>query len=113
MNDLRAFLPAWQDMELASPTSDDPVTQIEADVPIEPLALQAETPNLDHDMHSYERPLAVSPFGPPEAVPDWQETHASGRGIISIVRWNLRPVMFGAEKTHVPFTHTKKMWVKG
>ena len=24
----------------------------------------------------YERPLAVTPFGTPEDVPDWQETHA-------------------------------------
>ena len=39
MNDLRAFLPAWQEMELASPYSEEPVTQIEAEVPIEPLAL--------------------------------------------------------------------------
>ena len=37
MNDLRAFLPAWQEMELASPSSEEPVTQIEADVPIEPM----------------------------------------------------------------------------
>ena len=28
VNDLRAFLPAWQDMELASPYPDEPVTQI-------------------------------------------------------------------------------------
>ena len=35
VNDLRAFLPACQDMELASPCPDEPVTQIEADVPIE------------------------------------------------------------------------------
>ena len=37
VNDLRVFLPAWQDMELASPHPDEPVTQIEADVPIEPI----------------------------------------------------------------------------
>ena len=42
MNDLRAFLPAWQEMELASPSSEEPVTQIEADVPIEPIPLQAD-----------------------------------------------------------------------
>ena len=29
MNDLRAFLPAWQEMELASPSQDEPVTQIQ------------------------------------------------------------------------------------
>ena len=34
VNDLRAFLPAWQDMELASPYPEEPVTQIEADVPV-------------------------------------------------------------------------------
>ena len=49
MNDLRAFLPAWQEMELASPSTEEPVAQIEADVPIEPLALQADATNLDLD----------------------------------------------------------------
>ena len=72
MNDLRAFLPAWQEMELASPSQEKPVTQIEADVPIEPLALQADATNLDLELHVYERPLAVTPFGAPEDVPDWQ-----------------------------------------
>ena len=72
VNDLRAFLPAWQDMELATPHADEPVTQIEADVPIEPLALQTEAADLELALHSYERPLAVSPFGTPEAVPDSQ-----------------------------------------
>ena len=38
VNDLRAFLPAWQDMELASPYPEEPVTQIDADVPVEPLS---------------------------------------------------------------------------
>ena len=75
-NDLRAFLPAWQDMELASPYPDEPVTQIDADVPIEPISLHAESADLELDLHSYERPLAASPFGTPEHVPDWQETHA-------------------------------------
>ena len=76
VNDLRAFLPAWQEMELASPSPEEPVTQIEADVPIEPLALHADAMDLELDLHSYERPLAVSPFGTPELAPDWQETHA-------------------------------------
>ena len=76
MNDLRAFLPPWQEMELASPSQDAPVTQIQADVPIEPLALQADATNLDLELQVYERPLAVTPFGAPEVVPDWQETHA-------------------------------------
>ena len=72
VNDLRAFLPAWQDMELASPSNEEPLTQIAADVPIEPLALHADATDLELEMHSYERPLAVSPFGNPEPVPDWQ-----------------------------------------
>ena len=78
VNDLRAFLPAWQDMELASPSPDEPITQIEADVPVEPLALPADAADLDLELHSYsyERPLAVSPFGTPELIPDWQDTHA-------------------------------------
>ena len=63
VNDLRAFLPAWQDMGLASPFPDEPVTQIEADVPIEPLALQAEAVDLELALHSYERRLAASLFG--------------------------------------------------
>ena len=28
------------------------------------------------DLHSRERPLAVSPFGTPELVPDWPDTQA-------------------------------------
>ena len=62
MNDLRAFLPAWQEMELASPSSEEPVTQIEADVPVEPIALQADASHLDLDLQVYERPLAVTPL---------------------------------------------------
>ena len=54
VNDLRASLPAWQDMELASPSPDEPVTQIEADVPIEPLALHADAMDLELDLHSYD-----------------------------------------------------------
>ena len=74
VNDLRAFLPSWQDMELASPSTAEPVTQIEADIPIEPLALHADAQDFALELHSYERPLAVSPFGTPEVVPDWQDT---------------------------------------
>ena len=85
MNDLRAFLPAWQEMELASPSSEEPVTQIEADVPIEPLALQADATHLDLDLQVYERPLAVTPFGTPEVVPDWQDTHAMHASLETIV----------------------------
>ena len=59
VNDLRAFLPAWQDMELASPCPDEPVTQIEADVPLEPISLQAESADLELVLHSYEHPLVV------------------------------------------------------
>ena len=75
VNDLRTFLPAWQDMELASPSPEEPATQIEADVPVEPLALQADATNLDLELHAYERPLAVTPGGTPEVVPNWQDTH--------------------------------------
>ena len=66
MNDLRAFQPAWQEMDLASPSTEEPVTQIEADVPIEPLALQADATHLDLDLQVYELPLAVTPFGAPD-----------------------------------------------
>ena len=55
---------------------DEPVTQVEAYAPIEPLAVQAEAVDLELALHSYERPLAVSLFGAPEVVPDWQDTHA-------------------------------------
>ena len=63
-------------MELASPHPDEPVTQIEADVPIAPISLQAECVDLELELHSYERPLAVSLFGTPEHVPDWDDTRA-------------------------------------
>ena len=76
VNSLSAFLPAWEDMELASPSPDEPVTQTDADVPVEPLTLQADATNLELDLQVYERPLAVTPFGTPEVVPDWQDTHA-------------------------------------
>ena len=55
-------------MELASPSPEEPVTQIEADVPIESLALHADAMDLELDLQSYERPLAVSPFWTPELV---------------------------------------------
>ena len=35
VNDLRAFLPAWQEKELASPCPEEPVSQIDADVLLE------------------------------------------------------------------------------
>ena len=76
VNGLRAFLPAWQDMELASPFPEEPVTQVDADVPLEPLSLQAETADLELDLRSYERPLAVFPFAIIEHVSDWADTHA-------------------------------------
>ena len=63
-------------MELASPSPEEPATQTEADVPVEPLALQADATNLDLEMHAYERPLAVTPGGTLEVVPNWQDTHA-------------------------------------
>ena len=41
-----------------------------------PLSLQADNADLELDLHSYELALAVSPFGTPEHVPDWADTHA-------------------------------------
>ena len=76
VNDLRAFLPAWQDMELATPSTEEPVTQIAGDVPVEPLPLQADATQMELELQAYERPLAVTPFGTPEPVPDWHDSHA-------------------------------------
>ena len=76
VNDLRAFLPAWQEMELATPSTEEPVTQIAGGVPVEPLPLQADATQLEMELQAYERPLAVTPFGTPELVPDWQDSHA-------------------------------------
>ena len=42
------------------------MTQVEANVPIEPISLQAECVDLELDLHSYERPLPVSLFRTPE-----------------------------------------------
>ena len=42
---------------MTSPSPEEPATQIEADVPVEPLALQADATNLDLELHAYERPL--------------------------------------------------------
>ena len=76
VNDLRAFLPAWQDMELATPSAEEPITQIAGDVPVEPLPVHADATQLEMELQTYERPLAVTPFGAPELVPDWQDSHA-------------------------------------
>ena len=76
VNDLRAFLPAWQDMELATPTAEEPITQVAGDVPLEPLPVHADATRLEVDLQAYERPLAVTPFGASEHMPDWQDTHA-------------------------------------
>ena len=76
VNDLRTFLPAWQDMELATPSAEEPVTQIAPNVPVEPLPVHADATQLDLDLYTYERPLAVTPFGVQEHVPDWQDSHA-------------------------------------
>ena len=65
VNDLRAFLSSWQDMELATPSTGEPVTQIEADVPIEALALHADATDLQLELHSHAGPLAVSAFVSP------------------------------------------------
>ena len=76
VNDLRAFLPAWQDMELATPSAEEPVTQIASDVPVKPLLLQADATQMEIELQEYERPLAVTAFGTPELVPDWHDSHA-------------------------------------
>ena len=75
VNDLRGFLPAWQDMELASLHPDEPVTEVEADVPIAPILCKQSVLTWGL-IYTYERPLAVSTFGTPEHVPDWNDTHA-------------------------------------
>ena len=82
----RAFLPSWQDMELASPSNEEPVTQIEADVP----PVQADAMDLELELHACERPLAVSHFGTPEMVPEWQDTHAMKASVLQrsqLGRW--------------------------
>ena len=76
VSDLRAFLPAWQDMELATPSAEEPITHVAGDVPVEPLPVQADATQLEMELQTYERPLAVTPFGAPEHVPDWQDSHA-------------------------------------
>ena len=76
VSDLRAFLPAWQDMELATPSAEEPITQVAGDVPVEPLPVQADATQLEMELQTYERPLAVTPFSAPEHVPDWQDSHA-------------------------------------
>ena len=40
VNDLRGFLPAWQDMELASTFPEEPVSQVDPDVPLEPAPVE-------------------------------------------------------------------------
>ena len=76
VNDLRAFLPAWQDMELATPAGEEPLTQVAGDVPLEPLPVRADATHIEADVHTYERPLAITPFGASDQLPDWQDTHA-------------------------------------
>ena len=68
VNDLRTFLPAWQDMELATPSAEE---QVAGDVPVEPLPVHADATQLAMDLHTYEQPLAITPFGAQEHVPDW------------------------------------------
>ena len=76
VNDLRKFLPAWQDMDLALPEGPAPIHQIEADVPLQSLDAAAPTAELQLEMLPYERPLAVTPGGAPENLPTWEKTHA-------------------------------------
>ena len=101
-------------MELASPFPDEPVIQIEADVRIEPVSLQAESADLEIELHSYERPLAVSPFGTPEHVPDWHETRTMSlctRPRSQVGKWiriDLGPVTRDIETC---FLHRIQPWV--
>ena len=61
---------------ISFPFPDEPVSQIDADVPLEPIPLHADAADFDLDLHSYERPLAAAPFGAVEHVPDWEDTRA-------------------------------------
>ena len=76
VDDLRVFLPAWQDIHLASPFPDEPVSQIDAGVPLEPIPVQGKVAEVAFALYPHERPLAASPFGYPEGTPDWEDTHA-------------------------------------
>ena len=60
VNDLRVFLLAWQDMELATPSPDEPVLQIDGDVPLEPVLAEGEVAEMALALHSYERPEEIS-----------------------------------------------------
>ena len=77
VNDLRAFLPAWQD-GASIPFPEEPVSQIDADVPLKPISLQAEAADLDLDTHvtPMRDPWLLRLFGTFEPVPDWDDTHA-------------------------------------
>ena len=67
VNDLRALLPAWQDMELVHPFPDEPVSLIDADVPLEPNPVEGEVAEMALTLHPYEvmngllRPLPLAP----------------------------------------------------
>ena len=50
-------------MELATPSAEEPLTQVAGDVPVEPLPVQADATQLEMELQTYERPLAVTPFG--------------------------------------------------
>ena len=52
-----------QKTELASPFPEEPVSQIEVDVPLEPIPVEGEVAEMAFALHPYERPLAASPFG--------------------------------------------------
>ena len=43
----RAFLPAWQDMELAHPSPDELVTQIDSEIPLELIPVEGEMAEMD------------------------------------------------------------------
>ena len=56
-----ASLPAClQDMELASPFPEEPVSQSDADVLLEPVPVHGAVDERGLALHSYERPLAAS-----------------------------------------------------
>ena len=56
-------------MELATPSAEEPITQIAGYVLVEPLPVHADATQLEMDLQTYERPLAVTPFG--TQLPSW------------------------------------------
>ena len=71
VNDLRAFLPAWQDMELATPSTEEPVTQIAGDV----LYFLYRLMLLSHFRHMMLS-FGSDSFWHSGTCADWQDSHA-------------------------------------